>query len=62
MCSGAEDGEDDCGEGEQKKTADLTAALALLGERFAVEGFGSLRRFLWMWHRRFRIEITSEMF
>ena len=43
MCSGAEDGEDDCGESQQKEAADVAAALALLGERFILEGFGSLR-------------------
>jgi hypothetical protein len=33
MDSGAEDGEDDCGDGEEEETADLAAAFEMLGCR-----------------------------
>ena len=42
MHAGAENCEDDCGEGEQEQATDLAAAFVLFQKRSFVAGFGGL--------------------
>jgi hypothetical protein len=47
MHSGAKDGEDDRGEGEEEKAADLAAAFELLGDRSILVGLPRSGRVIW---------------
>jgi hypothetical protein len=49
MRAGAKDGKDDCGQGEQKKTAYLATALKLFSDDFLRAGMRGLR---WQGHGR----------